>query len=101
MSEVILLLPISVPLDFCLIGLLGASNAYLPIQLPDVVVNSLLGALLLMPITMLESARQFVYHMTSSSSSIVQLCGLFVAMAIYLGILAPLFQVVAMKAVGG
>lgn len=100
-SKLIFIVPIGVLLDFCVIGVLGAANAYLPIQLPDVATNSLLGALLLMPITILGSTSRVIAYMTSSHSSMLQLYGLLTVAYIYLGIIAPLFQTMVMKAIGG
>jgi hypothetical protein len=99
-SQLVCIIPVGIPKDFVILGVLGAANAYLPIELPDAVVNSLLGALLLMPITMTEPAQQLIVYMTPISSSVVQLCGLFACFMIYLGFLAPLFQAAAMKIIG-
>jgi len=98
-SKLIFVMPVGGLADIFIICLLGAANAYLPMQFPDVVVNSLLGALLLIPVTLIEPTQDFIVHMTATPSSIAQLLGLFAVFGIYLGVAAPLFQAVAMNVV--
>jgi len=100
-TQLICIIPVAIPHDLILICLLGVANAYLPLNLPDLAVHYLLAALLLMPITMSQYATELVVYLTHRSSfAVVQLCGLLVACGIYLMLLAPLFQVLAMKLAG-
>jgi len=100
-SRLCFVVPVGGLADIFIICVLGAANAYLPIQLPDVVVNSLLGAMLLIPVTLIEPTQDFIAHMTATSSSVAQMCGLLACFVIYLGVASPLFQAVAMNVVTG